>query len=336
MPAPQQSHTIKIILLTTLLLGLSACEGDRGSPGPSGDAGPAGPAGEPGPAGPASAGPMPSSLDVTITGATIDGSPSVEFTVVDQDGYAFSDLKQASFTIAKLEPGTEGDGDAWQSYLNRVEEPGEGPWPGTEPTFQAIAESSSAGTLVNKGDGTYRYTFAANITAVDAPLSVDYDAELTHRVGMQVSGAFRDQSLPAANAVYTFQPSTGNTPAQGILDHTVVSQESCNTCHGNDLAVHGGGRIHVDYCVTCHNPGTVDAQSGHNLDFAVMIHKIHMGEQLPSVQDGGNYTIWGYRNSAHDYSELAMPQDVRNCRTCHDPADPATPQAAHILSLIHI
>lgn len=330
---PHQNRSLfaKILVAGVLLFGLTACEGDRGDAGVQGEPGPPGPAGTPGPAGPATGGPSPEGLSVDISRVTVEGGhPVVEFSLTDQDGFAFSNLPQASFTLAKLVPGTDGDTAAWQSYINRLETPTAGSWPGTEPRVQATAENSSAGTLVNNGDGTYRYTFAADLANTAEPLEVAYEPELTHRVGMQLGGQFRGATLPAANAVYTFQPSTGSTPEQGIPDLKVVSQENCASCHGDHLAVHGGARVHVDYCVTCHNPGSIDAQSGESLDFAVMIHRIHMGAALPSVQSGDDYIIWGYRNSPHDYSDVHLPQDPRNCLTCHDPENPETPEAAHI------
>jgi len=54
----------------------------------------------------------------------------------------------------------------------------------------------------------------------------------------------------------------------------------------------------------------------------VMIHKIHMGENLPSVQAGTPYEIIGFNQTVVDFSKVAFPQDIRNCTTCH--AAPAT------------
>ena len=37
----------------------------------------------------------------------------------------------------------------------------------------------------------------------------------------------------------------------------VVDIDTCNTCHDR-LALHGGSRREVEYCVMCHNPQNVD------------------------------------------------------------------------------
>jgi OmcA/MtrC family decaheme c-type cytochrome len=257
---------------------------------------------------------------VTITNATIASVPVVDFNVVDRDGFPVTGVTQASFTIAKLIPGQDGDSNAWQSYINRVEQPGTGDWPGTEPKIQATAESN--GMLLDNGDGTYRYTFETDLTDVRAPLAVSYQPDLTHLIGVQLGGA-----ATGANAIYSFQPSTGRTSS--ISDRRIVNQETCGSCHGPSLAAHGGSRVDAQYCVTCHNPGTADAQSGETVDFRVMVHKIHMGSDLPS---GAPYVLWGFRDSRHDFSNVAHPQDVRNCVNCHDPDNPATPQASQILT----
>ncbi|MCB1848703.1 MAG: hypothetical protein KDI04_15390, partial [Halieaceae bacterium] len=84
---------------------------------------------------------------------------------------------------------------------------------------------------------------------------------------------------------------------------------------------------------TCHNPGSTDANSGNTVDMKVMVHKIHMGANLPSVQEGQPYIIWGFRDSEHDYSHVLYPQDVRNCVNCHagsaTGADPVYPEGSN-------
>lgn len=280
----------------------------------------------------------PQSLSIRITDVYGGSQPVVEFHVTDQDLYSFSGLTSASFTIAKLVPGQAGETPFWQSYINRKQIAGVGTW--NNPPFdtsadaaaiQATAQNSSAGSFENLGHGRYRYTFTdlANITT---PLLVTWQPELTHRVGVQTLGL----AFPAANAVYTYQPLTGATV--GILDRRVVVQSNCNSCHGDNLAFHGGrnwsgpgmhagSRISVEYCVTCHNPGSTDPRSGNSLDFRVMIHRIHRGRDLPHMAGVKPYTLWDEFAWAQDYSDLSFPQDLRNCIHCHDPALAATPDA---------
>ena len=48
-----------------------------------------------------------------------------------------------------------------------------------------------------------------------------------------------------------------------------------------------------------------------------MIHRIHRGENLPSVQAGNPYILTG----SNDFSTVAFPQDIRNCYYCHEGTD---------------
>ena len=107
----------------------------------------------------------------------------------------------------------------------------------------------------------------------------------------------------------------------------VLTNGSCNTCH-NPLSAHGGSRQDVKLCVLCHQPQTTDPDTGLTVDMKVMIHKIHMGANLPSVQAGTPYIIIGNNGSVNDFSTVVFPQDIRNCTTCHGSIDPSQPHYA--------
>lgn len=310
-----------------LLLGLSGCNDDGNvivtSP-PAQDSSPTSP----------SFNQVPGELVVEITDVEITSPPVVTFRIEDGNGFAFDALAEgvASFTIAKLVPGSDGNTNRWQSYINRTEEQSAGdPGPAPVGTTTTQATTDSGGTLVNNFDGTYTYTFGTDITDDSQTGGVTYEPNLTHRVAMYTNAraTYLGEPLPVTNATYEEVPASNLT--SGIDSRKIVAQETCNSCHG-DLAIHGGSRKDVDLCVTCHNPGSTDANSERTVDFRVMIHKIHMGEELPSVVGGGEYTIWGFRDSAHDYSDVGFPQSPENCLTCHDPDNADTPDAANVVN----
>lgn len=289
-----------------------------------------------------------------------DGRLTVTFSVTDQSGNPITTLTSGlSFIVAQLIPSAPlYDAAAtqsaqhpyiWQSYINRVENAASGTnqvgsaagLPVYTQALQATTESN--GTLTHTGGGVYTYTFAKNLKAAsfDAgtpangffpvdPATLGYsflgdaalafDATRTHRVAIQLSRVTSGTTRAPANAWLDFVPA-GGAPT---VTKNVATTESCNSCHDGRLALHGGNRVEVEFCVTCHNPGTLDANSGFNLDMANMVHKIHRGAKLPSVKAGGEYAIWGYGASKHDYSEVIYPSlyygmegEPLNCSHCH-------------------
>ncbi|MEZ5566919.1 MAG: hypothetical protein R3E54_00925 [Halioglobus sp.] len=223
-------------------------------------------------------------------------------------------LENLRFVIAKLQPSPPVQSHRQlQSYINRIERPGVGP--GNAAKLQATAESG--GELHNNGNGSYTYTrnppdgsaggYAG--TGRRGRSGSQLRSHFTHRVAIQFDG-----SRDTANPHYDWVPASGAT--QGIFSMDIAATASCNRCH-DPLAIHAGNWREMAYCVTCHNAGSTDANSGNSVDMKVMIHKIHRGAALPSVEAGGEYAIYGFRDSKHDYSKLHYPQDIRNCVNCH-------------------
>jgi OmcA/MtrC family decaheme c-type cytochrome len=302
----------KLVFILSLLV-LTAC-GDGGSS--TGNA-----------ATPAQGGSSIPSIDLSktaaVTSASIDSNNilTVNFQLVDAQGGAISDLvaDDLRFTIAKLEMGASSNLTGnWQSYFNKIEQPGVGE--GTVAKLQAMQEKGVDGVLVNNNNGTYVYTFNRALNETQADILAQAQVEnidltvkpsLTHRVALEI----RNQPQPI-NTTLDWIPQTGKTQFDGVWGNNIVATQNCNTCHGA-LAAHGGSRTEVKYCVTCHNIGSSDANSGNTVNFKNMIHKIHRGKNLPSVLAGGKYLLYGFRDTEHNFSELSYPGDILTCNQCH-------------------
>lgn len=249
--------------------------------------------------------PPPSSinkLNIEILDASVEVDRQVKctFRMVDENGMplSLSDIDQFNFVIARIVESGE-----YIDYITRDQ----------NGAIQASSERD--GTYEEMGDGVVMYTF-------ETILPEGFNASQTHTCAIYARRVVGSQEW-ISNATFDFVPNGG--PITRIRD--IVTNESCNACH-DPLALHGGIRRDVGVCITCHtskiiDPETgetvdqIDPDSGNNLGFNIMIHKIHMGEMLPSVEAGNPYFIVGFRDTVHDYSEVIFPQDTRNCQKCH-------------------
>ena len=172
----------------------------------------------------------------------------------------------------------------------------------------AQASASSGGTWTQVGDGEYTYKFATKAPA-------DINRAATHTIGAWGSRNLTefDMGTQYSDGVYNFVPNGGKV----TTTRDVIQTATCNKCH-QQMAFHGGSRRSMEVCVLCHQPQSWDPDTGNTVDMAVMVHKIHQGAGLPSVEAGNKYTIVGNAQSLHDYSDVVFPPDTRNCLVCHE------------------
>lgn len=278
--------------------------------------------------------------DAGVPAVLVASAPKVNFTVFSdgavKQGLALSNV---SLIIAKLVPAGANNVEEWVSYTYRTEVPAANVGPGGQPVLASATQAttdpkpaSQSGQLVYNADGYYTYTFSTDITDPTKTNGVVFEPNRTHRVAIQLSYTNAVGQTVRVNPYFdvTFDAS-GKSVAVTDPQKTRVMADigSCNGCHER-LALHGGGRVDVQYCVMCHNTATTDANSGNVLAMSTMTHKIHSGRLLKSKYDAGlggiEYVIWGFQNSKHDYTNVGFPQDLRNCTVCHDGANPKTPQ----------
>ena len=246
-------------------------------------------------------------LVMTIIDANIaqDGTITAHFKLTDKKGLPLDRTGvttpgsvSTSFVAAYIPQGQA----QYVSYTTRTQ---------TSPinnvsAMQAAGESN--GKFAQLADGDYTYTFSTK-----APATLD--RTVTHTVAMYGSRNLSEFDLGTQydDAVYSFVPDGSAVK----VTRDVIRTESCNKCH-YDMGFHGGSRKTMEVCVLCHTPQTTDPDTGNTVDLAVMVHKIHQGAGLPSVQAGKPYQIIGNRQSVSDYSDVVFPANTLNCQVCHE------------------
>jgi len=325
------------ILMILALGALAACTGPAGETGPQGPAGAQGETGATGPQGETGAtgatgadGAQGPQGDAGATGATgadgVDGAdgadglsswltgPGVKFTVTDSalgtDGLMTVDFTLTDtagvpldingvHTEGKVSPGfmlawLGEDGDKAGTYTSYITRDRSG-------FTQATTDSGGTLTAVDAAKGMYHYTFG-KVATVDPA-----NTGKTHTLGVQMRRAMPDGTRYAANELVNFRPDGADV----TMVRDIVTTDACNACHGT-LAIHGGSRREIGLCELCHTPQSTDDATGNTVDLTTMVHKLHRGETLPSVEAGGSYGV-----QRADWSTVVFPGDLKHCETCH-------------------
>jgi OmcA/MtrC family decaheme c-type cytochrome len=254
-------------------------------------------------------------LVFTITGAQIasDGTITVAFQITDPQGLPLDragvttpGVVAVSFIAAFLPRNQE----QYVAYTTRTS------------TGAALASTIQAGVdsggVLTPVGSAYQYVFKTKAPA-------GFDASATHTIGIYGNRNLTEFNLGTNRASATFNFVPNGAAVTQVRD--VIEDASCDRCH-DQLSHHGGNRRGMAMCVLCHTPQTTDAESGNTVDMKVMIHKIHMGENLPSVLAGKPYKV-----SGSDFSTVAFPADPgdpRRCEVCHSQTTGAKQATAYL------
>jgi len=295
-------------------------------------------------------------LKAKITHAAVtDGIVSVDFSLENANGVAvigleeFTEINTLGFGIAKLDAlqkrtlvdTTAPDEPAsrkgtkptqWTSYINSVKAPNEAHIPegyealATDQIQANIETSCKTDCITMLSAGEYRYTFSKALSDYDQidGLNTEYNAELVHRVTLELRPTSKTQNATLINTHFDFVPALDREATAEETRNLVNLQESCIRCHSNNyehawapkLAMHGTKRTEIENCVVCHTTYSGDPETQATLDFGSMLHRIHQS----------TYVMAGYGGSVHDYTDVTFPAGD-GCQSCHIQGEDAPAQA---------
>jgi OmcA/MtrC family decaheme c-type cytochrome len=196
------------------------------------------------------------------------------------------------------------------SEINRLRFSIQGP----NEDFSYRVEETATNGLVQDGDNwTYRFNAKIPMDAVGS-YTLGVEGRLFSEIDVGEDEPFDDE-----DQMETFSVAFAVTDDSVMPRRQIVDDYKCENCHSR-LSLHGDNRQNAtDYCQTCHSPDATDAAvrpegtgEPQSIDFRYMVHKIHRGAELET-----GYTVYGYRSSFHDYSEVHYVGELSNCEGCH-------------------
>jgi OmcA/MtrC family decaheme c-type cytochrome len=296
-------------------------------------------------------------LNASVTQVTLTGAGDATMVVgvhvtKASDGTAYTTVTNSQMRLAFAElkdPATSGVAE-WVNYFKSASS-GFPTYVAGNTTSLPFSTGQGTGTtngsFTNSGAGDYLIGFTTAATGLKLKTT-------THRVAIQISltasATIPSGSGTGVNGWAEFVPSaaidgvginTGSATvpvgftawgpgtayqaasAAAPANH-LVDTANCNECH-QGISAHGGTRRTVEFCILCHNGGdggtayTTTTTEGHSIDWKQMLHKLHYGKELPSVQAGGTYAI-----GSADFSTGGFPQSMSNCMKCHGDASAKT------------
>ena len=259
-------------------------------------------------------------LDITkVENGTAGQKPTVTFTVKDDKGNGIS-MAQMTGGLNRIGLVLAGP-TADYGYTNF----------GSDVTTGGYVAENPVPTAKCSADGACTYTFTHAIpTGAKGTYSIGIEGR---REQVILPGTTRELTAEygAVNKVVNF--SVDGSKVQ--LRRQVVATAKCNSCH-TFLSLHGENRNQIEQCVLCHNPSETDkarrpvavnaadkAAPPQAVNFAYMVHRVHMGEQLQ--EQNATYTVVGFGGSHNDFTEVRYPTfspsgapgDVAKCYMCH-------------------
>lgn len=201
--------------------------------------------------------------------------------------------------------------------------------------WQATVQGGgAAGALSYLGEGRHQYAFPGS-AAIPAAATGSYT------VGLE--GYLTPAGSTARFATVAPMWPFAVTDAAPVARRSIVDADRCDSCHF-ELGGHGGSRRGAQYCTMCHTPNKANNERiarregstvlAEPVDFKVMIHKIHAGEELAQP-----YVLYGFPapsvanpdGSPIDFAETRYPRPRSQCGACHAAGTEQLPLAEGVL-----
>lgn len=186
---------------------------------------------------------------------------------------------------------------------------------------QYRSESARTASVPAGAPGEFTYT-VQNALPANATGSYAVGLEAYRNVTL-LAGTTKERTIreTAENPVSFFSVTDTDGPGDdgAVARRQIVADEKCEACHRN-LRLHGTIRHNAtDYCQFCHNPlgddspyRPADQFPAQSIDFKMMVHRIHAGEDLTR-----QYDVIGRNGTVHNYNHVLYPNNLADCRACH-------------------